>query len=62
MENDLLDLGASINLMFLSMLKRIRDLEVRPTRMTLQLVDKSLKYLYGVAGDVLVKVDKFVFQ
>ncbi|XP_052734138.1 uncharacterized protein LOC128196675 [Vigna angularis] len=31
----LLDLGASINLMPLSMLKRIGDLEVRPTRMTL---------------------------
>ena len=31
----LLDLGASINLMSLSMLKRIGDLEVKPTRMTL---------------------------
>ena len=29
----LLDLGASINLIPLSMLKRIGDLEVRPTRM-----------------------------
>ena len=33
----LLDLGASINLMPLSMVKRIGDLEVKPTRMTLQL-------------------------
>ena len=33
--NALLDLGASINLMPLSMLKRIGDLKVRPTRMTL---------------------------
>ncbi|XP_052734103.1 uncharacterized protein LOC128196651 [Vigna angularis] len=57
----LLDLGASINLMPLSMLRRIGDLEVRPTRMTLQLVDRSLKYPYGVAEDVLVKVDKFMF-
>ena len=31
----LLDLGASINLMPLSMLKKIGDVEVRPTRMTL---------------------------
>ncbi|XP_019427162.1 PREDICTED: uncharacterized protein LOC109335484 [Lupinus angustifolius] len=32
----LLDLGANINLMPLSMLKRIGDLEIKPTRMTLQ--------------------------
>jgi len=57
----LLDLGASINLMPLSMLRRIGDLEVKPTRMTLQLADISLKYPYGVAEDVLVKVDKFIF-
>jgi len=57
----LLDLGASINLMPLSMLRRIGDLEVKPTRMTLQLADRSLKYPYGVVEDVLVKVDKFIF-
>jgi len=57
----LLYLGASINLMPFSMLKRIGDLEVRPTRMTLQLADRSMKYPYGVAEDVLVKVDKFMF-
>ncbi|XP_027341719.1 uncharacterized protein LOC113854728 [Abrus precatorius] len=57
----LLDLGASINLMSLSMLKRIGELEIKPTRMTLQVVDRSMKYLYGVAKDDLVKVDKFVF-
>jgi hypothetical protein len=57
----LLDLGASINLMPLSMLKRIGDLEVKPTRMTLQLANRSLKFPNGVAEDVLVKVDKFVF-
>ncbi|XP_047170108.1 uncharacterized protein LOC124838525 [Vigna umbellata] len=43
----LIDLGASINLMSLSMFKRIED--------------RSLKYPYGVVEDVLVKVDKFVF-
>jgi hypothetical protein len=58
---DLLVLGASINLMPLSMLRRIRDLEVKPTRMTLQLADRSLKFPYGVAEGVLVRVDKFVF-
>ena len=29
--------------------------------MKLQLVDRSMKYPYGVAEDVLVKVDKFMF-
>jgi len=57
----LLDLGASINLMPLSMLRRIGDLEVRHTRMTLQLADRSMKYPYGMAKDVLVKVDRFMF-
>ncbi|XP_014499234.1 uncharacterized protein LOC106760294 [Vigna radiata var. radiata] len=57
----LIDLGDSINLMPLSMFKRIKGLELKPTRMTLQLADKSLKYPYGVAEDVIVKVDKFLF-
>ncbi|XP_019433481.1 PREDICTED: uncharacterized protein LOC109340284 [Lupinus angustifolius] len=57
----LLDLGASINLMPLSMLKRIGDLEIKPMRMTLQLADRSMKFSYGVAEDVLVKVEKLVF-
>ena len=57
----LLDLGASINLMPLSMVKRIRTLEVKPTRMILQLANRSVISPYGVAEDVLVKVDKFVF-
>nr|KYP33142.1 hypothetical protein KK1_046021 [Cajanus cajan] len=57
----LLDLGASINLMPLSMLQRIGDLEVKPTRMTLQLADRSVKYPHGIVENVLVKVDRFLF-
>lgn len=60
--NTLMDFGASINLMRLSMLKRIGDLEVKPTWMTLQLVDHSLKFPYGVAEDVLEKVVRFFFS
>ncbi|XP_027915936.1 uncharacterized protein LOC114175358 [Vigna unguiculata] len=56
----LLDLGASINLMSLSMLKKIGELEIKPTRMTLELVDRSIKYPHGVMEGVLVKVDKFL--
>ncbi|XP_052735516.1 uncharacterized protein LOC128197502 [Vigna angularis] len=57
----LIDLGASINLMPLSVFKRIDGLELKPTRMALQFADRSLKYPYGVVEDVLVKVEKFVF-
>ncbi|XP_027347984.1 uncharacterized protein LOC113859396 [Abrus precatorius] len=57
----LLYLGASISLMPLSMLKRIGDVEVRLIRMTLHLIDRSVKYLYGIVEDLLVKDDKFMF-
>ena len=35
--------------------------EARPTTITLQLDDRSLKHPRGVIEDVLVKVDKFIF-
>ena len=57
----LCDLGASINLMPLSIFKRLGLGEARPTTVTLQLADRSLKHPHGVIEDVLVKVDKFIF-
>ena len=57
----LLDLGANINLIPLSMLKKIGDVEVKPTRMTLQLANRSIKHPYGIVEDLLVKADKFLF-
>ena len=57
----LIDLGASINLMPLSMCRRIGELEILPTRMTLQLTDHSITRPYGVIEDVLVKVCHFTF-
>ena len=56
-----MDLGASINLIPLSMLKKIGDVEVRPTRMTLQLADRSIKYSNGIVEDMILKVYKFLF-
>ena len=35
--------------------------EARPTTVTLQLADRSLKHPRGVIEDVLVNVDKFIF-
>ena len=60
-ERALCDLGASINLMPLSIFKRLGLGEARPTTVTLQLADRSLKHLRGVIEDVLVKVDMFIF-
>ena len=60
-ERALCDLGASINLMPLLIFKRLGLGEARPTTVTLQLADRSLKHLRGIIEDVLVKVDKFIF-
>ena len=35
--------------------------EVKPTTISLQLADRSIKYPRGVIEDILVKVDKFIF-
>ncbi|XP_075492505.1 uncharacterized protein LOC142530560 [Primulina tabacum] len=57
----LCDLGASINLMPFSVFRKLGLGEPKPTRMSLQLADRSVKYPRGVIEDVLVKVDKFIF-
>lgn len=57
----LCDLGANINLMPLSIFKKLGIDEARPTTVTLQLVDRSIKHPEGKIEDVLVKVDKFIF-
>nr|GFB89089.1 hypothetical protein [Tanacetum cinerariifolium] len=57
----LADLGASINLMPLSIWKNLSLPELIPTRMTLELADRSITHPKGVAEDVFVKVGKFHF-
>ncbi|XP_021985385.1 uncharacterized protein LOC110881432 [Helianthus annuus] len=57
----LTDLGASINLMPYSMYKRLGLGELSPTRMSLSLADRLVKYPRGIVENLLVKVDKFVF-
>ncbi|XP_058763952.1 uncharacterized protein LOC131637372 [Vicia villosa] len=57
----LIDLGASVSLMPLSIYKRLGIGNVQDTRMTLQFADHSVKRPYGIVEDVLVKIDKFVF-
>ncbi|GJY01955.1 reverse transcriptase domain-containing protein [Tanacetum coccineum] len=57
----LADLGASINLMPLSVWKMLSFPELTPTCMTLKLADRSITKLIGIAEDVYLKVGKFKF-
>ncbi|GJT54155.1 reverse transcriptase domain-containing protein, partial [Tanacetum coccineum] len=57
----LADLGVSINLMPLSISKTLSLPELTPTRMTLELADRSITRPKGVAEDVFVKVGSFHF-
>nr|GEV52422.1 DNA-directed DNA polymerase [Tanacetum cinerariifolium] len=57
----LADLGASINLMPLSIWKKLSLPELTPTRMTLELADRSITRPKRVVEDVFVKVGKFHF-
>nr|GFC52252.1 reverse transcriptase domain-containing protein [Tanacetum cinerariifolium] len=57
----LADLGASINLMPLSIWKKLLLPELTPTQMTLELADWLITHPKGVSEDVFVKVGKFHF-
>nr|GEZ69142.1 reverse transcriptase domain-containing protein [Tanacetum cinerariifolium] len=57
----LTDLDASINLMPLSIWKKLSLPELTHTRMTLELADRSITRPKGVAEGVFVKVGKFHF-
>nr|GEZ46092.1 reverse transcriptase domain-containing protein [Tanacetum cinerariifolium] len=50
----LADLGASINLMPLSVWNKLSLLELSPTCMTLELADRSISHPVGVAEDVFI--------
>nr|GFB47336.1 reverse transcriptase domain-containing protein [Tanacetum cinerariifolium] len=57
----LADLGASINLMPLSIWKKLRLPTLNDTKMVLELADQTISKPTGVAENVLVKVGKFYF-
>ncbi|GKA81530.1 reverse transcriptase domain-containing protein [Tanacetum coccineum] len=57
----LADLSASINLMPLSIWKKLSLPELTPTRMTLELATRTVAYPVGIAEDVFVQVGKFTF-
>ncbi|XP_055806960.1 uncharacterized protein LOC129875727 [Solanum dulcamara] len=55
------DLGASINLMSRSMLKKLGLGELKATTIFLQLVDHSVARIDGIIEDVLVQVGSLIF-
>nr|CAN81768.1 hypothetical protein VITISV_031539 [Vitis vinifera] len=57
----LLNLGASVNLLSYSVYKKLGLGELKPTSITLSLVDRSVKIPRGMIEDVLVQVDNFYY-
>ena len=56
----LLDLGASINLLPLSVYQQLGLGELSPTRVTIQLADRSIKFSKWEITDVLIRVRDFI--
>jgi len=46
----------------LFLLRKLGLVEARPTTVSLQLVDRFIKYLRGMIGDVLVKYTSSTYQ
>ncbi|GJT89928.1 reverse transcriptase domain-containing protein, partial [Tanacetum coccineum] len=59
--NSLADSGASINLLPHSIYKQLGLGALKPTRMTLELANRSVTHPMGIAEDVVVRVDGFTF-
>ncbi|RYR29961.1 hypothetical protein Ahy_B01g054663 [Arachis hypogaea] len=60
-DKGLCDLGASINLMPLSFMKRLQINELIPTDIVIRLANKTQKQAIGVVENVLVKVGNYFF-
>ena len=57
----LCDLGESINLMPLSIYKKLGLGDPKPTAMRLLMADRTVKRPIGILHDMLVKVESFIF-
>ena len=57
----LCDSGDSINLMPLSVYRKLRLGEAKATNICLQLIDRTTKKPHGIVEDVLVKARKIIF-
>ncbi|XP_016164996.1 uncharacterized protein LOC107607575 [Arachis ipaensis] len=61
-DREFCDLGASINLMHLSLMKKLQINELKSTDVILQLANKTQKQALGVVENVLVKVGKYLLH
>ncbi|GJS69645.1 reverse transcriptase domain-containing protein [Tanacetum coccineum] len=59
--NALADLGASINFMPYSLYAKLSLETLKPTKISVRLVDRSFQYPVGIAENMLVEVGKFTF-
>ncbi|GJY54410.1 uncharacterized protein Tco_0446074 [Tanacetum coccineum] len=57
----LADLGASISLMPYSMFLRLNLWDLKPTQMCVELANKTTQFPKGIAENIMVKIDKFIF-
>ncbi|GJV71447.1 reverse transcriptase domain-containing protein [Tanacetum coccineum] len=57
----LADLGASISLMPYSIFLRLNLGDLKPTQMCIELANKTTQFPKGIAENVVVKIDKFLF-
>jgi hypothetical protein len=60
-ERALLDLGASINLLPFTVYQQMGLGDLKPTSMTLQLADRSVRTPKGMVEDVLIKIKNFYY-
>lgn len=58
-DRELCDLGVSVSLMPLSICKRLDLGELKPTKMSLQVADRSIKYPLGLLEDVDIIIGQF---
>ncbi|GJR35690.1 reverse transcriptase domain-containing protein [Tanacetum coccineum] len=59
--NALADLGASINFIPYSLYAKLSLENLKPTKMSVRLADRSFQYPVGIAKNMLVEVGKFTF-
>jgi len=57
----LLDLGVSVNLIPFTEYERLRLDELKPTKMVIQLADRSARLPKGIVEDVLIRVGEFIY-
>ena len=57
----LCDLEESVNLIPLSMFKKLNNVTMKPTKINVILVDGTIKNLYGIVEDVMVQAYQAIF-